>query len=789
MSGVDSWYEVFISKCDLAVFFEQDQDSLRLSIGEGIITVCKSSLAISIGSDCDDLVRSIFHKMAVDVPYKDLSEVLAAFEDICVEASDQMDQGAGSEDDSEAYGYTYDNDDGNGECADEAQVVDKQAGWIEEHHMKKRWELKEVQLREEKAEEQLKSIFPNRAPNNIFSSAASSKILTNDLLSFMKSPVDLGYQVNVVDDNIHHWTVKLAGFHPGTELCTDLAILDSKFGYNSVEIEMTFAVDLFPFYPPIVTIVRPRFEGFMLGKIASLKCLQLSNWDPLIGVKNCIENIRKELEFNGRLLIDHPLNGLENNSAYSKLEHQLLKLGIVCEVKPRAFYDNKLYIGAGADADNNNTVTNKMDCGFLAKTRNSAASMLDIHVPALKEDIPDPEVPEEEKVEQDAKRQKKHWAKGTGYGSGNNEVKWDVAAFEAAKVEKDRLQIVLLKDIAEQIKIHTQPQLLPDTDTQKDAKSESKELKELKEHKEFDVSQLYQVVEESCLLPYIQQFVQTDSLLELQRHLEINLQAFAILELLSTDDSLKPLLNIGINQNIGHIVSLRESCDAMEKKISTYFRTISSSHGGIKVYSGTKADKNEVTEIKDIDKLRKSAHKDDLIFMQYLLQVLKLVQSAVNSVDQMDISTLNNIYKEKQETNGSTMKANISGSGSGKNENNNENENSPEQEYKDAMLDLQYDEVEDLPSFHYSKQASKVGVAATLKERTKRLAQEHADLSHSLPLSLSSSVWVRVSTDRMDMMQSIISGPEGTPYESGLFLFDTYFVGKSKIEGSVSLYC
>ena len=76
--------------------------------------------------------------------------------------------------------------------------------------------------------------------------------------------------------------------------------------------------------------------------------MQLSNWDPLLGVKNCIENIRKELEVNGRLLIDHPLNSLQNDSAYSKLEHQLLKLGIVCEVKPMAYYTSHLSVSASA---------------------------------------------------------------------------------------------------------------------------------------------------------------------------------------------------------------------------------------------------------------------------------------------------------------------------------------------------------------------------------------------------------------------------------------------------------
>jgi len=54
------------------------------------------------------------------------------------------------------------------------------------------------------------------------------------------------------------------------------------------------------------------------------------------------------------------------------------------------------------------------------------------------------------------------------------------------------------------------------------------------------------------------------------------------------------------------------------------------------------------------------------------------------------------------------------------------------------------------------------------------MAQEHADLSRpgTLPLSTGSSVWVRVCADRMDWCKAMISGPAGTPYENGLFVFD-----------------
>ena len=41
--------------------------------------------------------------------------------------------------------------------------------------------------------------------------------------------------------------------------------------YSYIELQFDFAMDLHPFYPPTVKIIRPRFKGFMIGRIASLR--------------------------------------------------------------------------------------------------------------------------------------------------------------------------------------------------------------------------------------------------------------------------------------------------------------------------------------------------------------------------------------------------------------------------------------------------------------------------------------------------------------------------------------
>ncbi len=59
-------------------------------------------------------------------------------------------------------------------------------------------------------------------------------------------------------------------------------------------------------------------------------------------------------------------------------------------------------------------------------------------------------------------------------------------------------------------------------------------------------------------------------------------------------------------------------------------------------------------------------------------------------------------------------------------------------------------------------------------QATLRIAQEMGSFQNSLPLSLSSSVFVRSDEDSMNCMKAIITGPEDTPYSGGCFEFDIY---------------
>ena len=70
--------------------------------------------------------------------------------------------------------------------------------------------------------------------------------------------------------------------------------------------------------------------------------------------------------------------------------------------------------------------------------------------------------------------------------------------------------------------------------------------------------------------------------------------------------------------------------------------------------------------------------------------------------------------------------------------------------------------------------------------RVKRLAQEATTLSTSLPLSFSSSVFVRCDTDRLDIMKVLITGPSETPNSPMMINLET--TGRHSVRFNPNLY-
>ena len=93
-----------------------------------------------------------------------------------------------------------------------------------------------------------------------------------------------------------------------------------------------------------------------------------------------------------------------------------------------------------------------------------------------------------------------------------------------------------------------------------------------------------------------------------------------------------------------------------------------------------------------------------------------------------------------------------------------------EEQYIKIMKDLQLIELDDIVNFSLTYK-----VESVQRGTVQRIIQEMTTLMSSLPLSLSSSIWIRTSSNNILTCQALISGPDDTPYSGGLYLFDILF--------------
>ncbi|KDR83771.1 hypothetical protein GALMADRAFT_236136 [Galerina marginata CBS 339.88] len=79
--------------------------------------------------------------------------------------------------------------------------------------------------------------------------------------------------------------------------------------------------------------------------------------------------------------------------------------------------------------------------------------------------------------------------------------------------------------------------------------------------------------------------------------------------------------------------------------------------------------------------------------------------------------------------------------------------------------------------FFYDNEARMLA-NSDIPKRSLAIAKELAILTTNLPVSWGSSIFLRVDETRVDVIKALITGPEGTPYHNGCFLFDI-FLGPS----------
>jgi len=138
-------------------------------------------------------------------------------------------------------------------------------------------------------------------------SPEGTRALNKALKEVMTTQGKEGFSVEIADDNIYKWFVKLYGFEVDSQIHQDLFLYSStKPGRDHVLMEVIFP-RMFPQNPPFMRIVYPRFHQYTghitIGGSICVKELTKSGWSPDISLWTFFQMIRSLL-LEGSALVD-----------------------------------------------------------------------------------------------------------------------------------------------------------------------------------------------------------------------------------------------------------------------------------------------------------------------------------------------------------------------------------------------------------------------------------------------------------------------------------------------------
>uniref|UniRef100_A0A915E4H5 UBC core domain-containing protein n=1 Tax=Ditylenchus dipsaci TaxID=166011 RepID=A0A915E4H5_9BILA len=384
------------------------------------------------------------------------------------------------------------------------------------------------------------------------------------------------------------------------------------------------------------------------------------------------------------------------------------------------------------------------------------------------------------------------WAKGTGYGSGyaNTDLdeKWSFSDRQR-KTQYDGDNVSLLLNI---IKIFVE--------SCPDEKVVAKAMSELSlDSKDRDVSKESQIttttkyfallLHRSCLCSTLSTYLMCDSLLEIHRNLKDFATAFQLLKVICTAPPIRMSASI-LEEDIGDgneeidepaeikpessklfylidVVFSSTDGKSQKKKLLQMLNGFSSTLGQYlqTVQAAKGASSSYLSKLNPFG--RSSSEADNILDDDE--KALKHIHGMCLEVAQMVEKEIAAVIDENNEFNGKEL------------------EKDESTKYCETLKDLQFEMIPFGSSigFYFTGILS---FGSNYGKSTKRIAQEVFSLRSSLPLSLSSSVFVRVSEERMDNLKLLITGPSGTPYSNGCFEFDLITTGNGSVRFNPNLY-
>lgn len=349
--------------------------------------------------------------------------------------------------------------------------------------------------------------------------------------------------------------------------------------------------------------------------------------------------------------------------------------------------------------------------------------------------------------------QQLYWAKGTGFGTGSTASGWDVEqALTKQRLEEEHVTC-LLQVLASYINpmssaVNGEAQVSPESRVQNSSALPSV---------------LLELLSQSCLIPAMSSYLRNDSVLDMARHVPLYRALLELLRAIASCTSMVPLLlplsaehgeeeeeeQSACQTSVGTLLAKMKTC------VDTYTNRLRSKRENIK--TGVKPDAPD------------QEPEGLTLLVPDIQRTAEIVHAATTNLRQANQEKKLGEYSKKVAMKPKPLSV----------------LKSLEEKYVAVMKTLQFDTFEMVSedddgklgfkvNYHYMSQVKNANDANSAA-RARRLAQEAVTLSTSLPLSSSSSVFVRCDEERLDIMKVLITGPADTPYANGCFEFDVYF--------------
>uniref|UniRef100_A0A672U5A6 Dual E2 ubiquitin-conjugating enzyme/E3 ubiquitin-protein ligase BIRC6 n=1 Tax=Strigops habroptila TaxID=2489341 RepID=A0A672U5A6_STRHB len=375
-------------------------------------------------------------------------------------------------------------------------------------------------------------------------------------------------------------------------------------------------------------------------------------------------------------------------------------------------------------------------------------SALSHHAPRVPNSSPNQAEPQVSSTHNTAstEEQQLYWAKGTGFGTGSTASGWDVEqALTKQRLEEEHVLASYINPSGS----------TSNGDTQTSHEGRGQNSTALP-------SVLLELLSQSCLIPAMSSYLRNDSVLDMARHVPLYRALLELLRAIASCTSMVPLLlplsgesseeeeeQLESQASVGTLLAKMKTC------VDTYTNRLRSKKD--KAKAGVKPDTSD------------QEPEGLTLLVPDIQKTAEIVYAATTSLRQANQEKKMAEYSKKAAVKPKPLSV----------------LRSLEEKYVAVMKKLQFDTFEMVSedddgklvfkvNYHYMSQVKNASDANSAA-RARRLAQEAVTLSTSLPLSSSSSVFVRCDEERLDIMKVLITGPADTPYANGCFEFDVYF--------------